>query len=61
MDKIELMENILSQYRNIQKVIKESEQDKKRGELLLNKEEERYDEAKSEFGEHPLDEYKVKF
>ena len=57
MDKIELMENILSQYRNIQKVIKESEQDKKRGELLLNKEEERYDEAKSEFGEHPLDEY----
>ena len=57
MDKIELMENILSQYRNIQKVIKETEQDKKRGELLLNKEEERYDEAKSEFGEHPLDEY----
>ena len=57
MDKIELMENILSQYRNIQKVIKETEQDKKRGELLLNKEEERYDEAKSEFGEHPLDDY----
>lgn len=60
MDKIELMENILSQYRNIQKVIKETEQDKKRGELLLNKEEERYDEAKAEFGEHLLDEYQTK-
>ena len=42
MDKIELMENILSQYRGLQKLIKETEQDKQRGEMALNKEKERY-------------------
>ncbi len=63
MDKIELMENILSQYRGLQKLIKETEQDKQRGEMALNKEKERYEEAKKEFeeeaGEHLLNEYQI--
>ena len=50
MDKIDLMENILKQYKDIEKAIKDSENDKRRGRLLVEKETERYDEAKKEFG-----------
>lgn len=60
MDKIDLMENILKQYKDIEKAIKDSENDKRRGRLLVEKETERYDEAKEEFGEHTVSDYERK-
>lgn len=57
MDKTELMENILKQYEELEKAIKDSDRDKRNGKLSLEKEQERYNEAKLEFGEYPLDEY----
>ena len=60
MDKIDLMENILKQYKDIEKAIKDSENDKRRSRLLVEKETERYDEAKEEFGEHTVSDYERK-
>lgn len=51
MDKIVEMENILKDYESIQENIDTIGKEKERAELLLEKEEERYEEAKAEFGD----------
>ena len=57
MDKIEEMENVMKDYVKLSKEIDSTVLEKKKVEMSKAKEEERYDEAKKEFGEHTVNEY----